>query len=202
MAITRTQGSHSTGATLPFSPTAGRVLIAICTVRNWGVTFTTPTGWTKLTSVENNGNPSSNLGVFGKLAAGSDTLAGFGATSGGQSWEYMEIAGAQLTGYQATSQQGVALPLTPAGSSCIVLGCFTGGTFGTDYSGSGSWTLSSSGVSSDGDWPHSGITYQILTSASGAYTPAASGGPSGFTAAATIVLPAQPLGRSSIVMVG
>ena len=60
-------GTVKAGST--FSPTAGRLLVAVC---QGAVTFTTPSGWT----LPANGSAVNNAGlyVFYKTAAGSDTL--------------------------------------------------------------------------------------------------------------------------------
>lgn len=210
MAISVVNSGTSTSGALGFTATAGRIVIAAVSVRDWEVTWTPGGSWTLLAARSpNSTNFEPPCFLFGKLAAGGETTVGGSFSSGaGRAGCAIEVTGATLTGVPAGAENhsiGNVLTIPdatpPAGSSALVVGAAVG-KFSLTPPG-GAWTSVGQVLQNGNQWPFLILVYQNVTGASGSYgvSIGASNGEA-WSAAGGMYIPAVPSGKSSFMMVG
>jgi hypothetical protein len=209
--VVETTGSSNTGA-LGFTATAGRIIICAIALRNWNVAWTPGNGFSVLAEFKNNATNTGNILIAGKVSTGGETtIGGSWANNAGKTAAALELSGATLTGVDGSAVQGsgttsTAPARTPtAGASCIILGAHM------RSSGSGANTASSpyTGIggtfppSGNSDWPRTVLEYLIEPSASGSYSPQATGNNAQWAAGSVAILAdVVALARSQAVLIG
>jgi hypothetical protein len=209
-----TTGTSNTGA-LGFTATAGRLVICAIALRNWNVAWTPGNGFAVIDAAErkNNATNTGNILICGKVATGGETtIGGSWANNAGKSAVSLELTGATLTGATGSATNGTsgttrtAPTQSPAGgSSCIILGAAmaasgsSNNTAVSPYTGVGGSTPPSGNT----DWPRTLLEYLIEASASGTYTPTATGANAQWAAASVTLFEASApaLTRSQAVLI-